>query len=128
MMRELTLANRTISAADPVLVIAEIGVNHDGCLERALELVEAARLAGADAVKVQLFTADALMSAHCSFAGYQAARCEEPSAREMLRRYELSADEVRTVVGAIEDARLIPIATPFSISDVETIESLGLPA
>src|SRR3954464_15725580 len=92
----LTVANRPISPAHPTLVIAEIGVNHDGSLARALELVDHARRAGADAVKLQIFRAQTLMHASTSFAGYQADRCVEATPTDMLRRYELSQAELES--------------------------------
>src|SRR5688572_15792305 len=77
-----------VSECAPVLVVAEIGVNHDGEVSRALELVGAAQAAGADAVKLQIFRADALMSESSALAGYQAERCGDTSPVEMLRQYE----------------------------------------
>jgi sialic acid synthase SpsE len=127
-MARIRIDDREIGPTAPVFVIAEIGVNHDGRVDRALDLVEAARSAGADAVKLQVFRADALMSAASAFAGYQAERCAERSPLEMLRRYELSAGDVQTVVKSIRDAGMVPLATPFSLSDVDVIERLDLPA
>src|SRR5438874_287601 len=63
-----TISARRISPADPTLVIAEIGVNHDGSLSRALELVDHAHRAQADAVKLQIFRAKTLMHASTAFA------------------------------------------------------------
>ena len=127
-MNTLTINSRPISPTSPVLVIAEIGVNHDGRLDRALDLVQAAKSAGADAVKLQLFTADALMSPSCAFAQYQSDRCTEASPQEMLRRYELPPDDITRLVQAIRDANLLPLATPFSLPDLTAIQSLNLPA
>jgi sialic acid synthase SpsE len=127
-MPSLTLFGRTVSASDPTLVIAEIGVNHDGSLERALELVEHAYRARADAVKLQIFRARTLMHASTSFATYQLERCAEASAAEMLEHYELSPEALETVVEAIRDKGMVPIATPFSIDDLALIEELRLPA
>lgn len=124
----LTIFSRRISPLDPVLVIAEIGVNHDGQLARALELVDAARAAGADAVKLQLFRADALMHRSSAFASYQLERCAEASPAEMLRRYELSQDQVEAVVDRVWERQMVPIATPFSPADLSLIEHLRLPA
>jgi sialic acid synthase SpsE len=127
-MSELTLAGRKISPSHKTLIIAEIGVNHDGSIDRALELVHLAANAGADAVKLQIFRADSLMHPSCAFAAYQRDRVSESNPIEMLRRYELSDPAIETIVSAIRAAGLIPIATPFSPSDVDIIEQLDLPA
>jgi sialic acid synthase SpsE len=112
----------------PVLVIAEIGVNHDGSLKRALDLVDIAAACGADAVKLQLFRADTLMHASSQFAGYQHERVTDADPTAMLRRFELGAADVREVVAAIRRRGLLPIATPFSPADVDVIAKVKLPA
>jgi sialic acid synthase SpsE len=127
-MANLTIDGRGISVGGPTFVIAEIGVNHDGSVGRALELVEHARRAGADAVKLQIFRARTLMHASSAFARYQVERCVEATPAEMLRRYEMGADDVRRVVSAIRKAGMVPVATPFSLEDVELVRDLDLPA
>ena len=57
----LSIGGRAVGAGHAPFVIAEIGVNHDGDLARACELVHAARRAGADAAKFQMFDAAMLM-------------------------------------------------------------------
>jgi sialic acid synthase SpsE len=127
-MKELKIDGRMIGPGRPTFVIAEIGVNHDGSVKRALELVRIAANCGADAVKLQLFRAGMLMHASGTLAGYQKGSAAAENPMEMLRRYELASDDLRKIVQAIRDAKLVPLATPFSPSDVESVERLRLPA
>jgi len=67
----ITIGERVIGSGKPVLIIAEAGVNHNGSLEMAKRLVDAAEKAGADAVKFQTFKADKVVSPHAPKAAYQ---------------------------------------------------------
>jgi len=127
-MKHIRMADRLIGAGQPVLIVAEIGVNHDGSLARALQLVHEAKLAGADAVKFQVFTADRLMHRESQFASYQADRVSAESPVAMLRKYELCPLDVTALVGAIRACGMIPLATPFSLPDLQYIATLELPA
>lgn len=127
-MKPIHIHRRKIGPGRSTFVIAEIGVNHDGSLVRALELVRVARDCGADAVKLQIFSARSLMHASSSFATYQKDRCADADPSAMLRKYELREDALREVVGAIRNLGMVPLATPFSPADVDTVESLDLPA
>ena len=110
------------------IVIAEIGVNHDGQLQRALQLVEVAAACGADAVKLQIFQAANLMHASGGFAEYQKEGCTEDDPSAMLRKYELSHQDIFKIVQEIRHRGMMPIATPFSLPDVKVIAELDLPA
>jgi N,N'-diacetyllegionaminate synthase len=127
-MSDITVGGRKIGPNHQTLVIAEIGVNHDGSTDRAIELVHHAAAAGADAVKLQIFRADVLMHPSSSFAAYQEERVDAPNPIEMLRRYELDDSAIQQIIAEIRAIGLIPIATPFSPGDVAIIERLDLPA
>lgn len=127
-MGSITIADRKIASGYPTFVIAEIGVNHDGSLKRALELIEYASDGGADAVKLQVFRASSLLHASSKFAEYQKGRVEASEPQEMLRRYELYPDELEQIAKAVRGQGMIPLATPFSPGDLTTISRLDLPA
>jgi N,N'-diacetyllegionaminate synthase len=104
-------------------IIAEIGVNHDGQVGRALALTEAAAEAGADAVKLQYFRADLLLSKAAKLAAYQRDAGEtDPAA--MLARLELELAEMALVVERAHELGLHAIVTVFSVDLVA--EALGL--
>jgi sialic acid synthase SpsE len=130
-MMQIQIDQHVIGPGRPTFVIAEVGVNHDGSAQRAIELARIAKNCGADAVKLQVFRASLLMNASSTFAEYQRERGvgiggESPA--DMLRRYELSGEGVRKVVHAIRELKMVPIATPFSPADMDTIAGLRLPA
>jgi N,N'-diacetyllegionaminate synthase len=123
----LRIDGRLIGPGQRTLVIAEIGVNHDGCVQRAIELVHHAAAAGADAVKLQIFRAQSLMHSSSKFAQYQKQRVSASDPAAMLRKYELAGDDLKKVIDAIREVNLTPLATPFSPDDVKVIEDLNLP-
>ena len=102
---------------------AEIGVNHDGDVERALELTDAAADANADAIKLQFFETDRLMSKAAKLAAYQK-NAGETDPIEMLRRLELNIDEMARVVERAHSRNIHAIVTVFSTELVEIAETL----
>ena len=118
----MRIGQTTIAAGKPY-IIAEIGVNHDGDPARAVALTRLAAQAGADAIKLQLFEASRLMSAASRLAVYQAAAGEhDPLA--MLRRLELSIDDMRPCVDAAHALGMHAIVSVFSVELVEVAERL----
>lgn len=110
----MKIAGRTIGLGAAPYVIAEIGVNHDGLVERAVQLVDAAADAGADAVKLQMFKAEMLMSRASRLAAYQAGAGEsDPLA--MLKRLELPEPGFAAVVNRARERGVHAIVTVFSV-------------
>ena len=100
--------------SDHVTVIAEAGVNHNGALETALGLVEAAAQAGADIVKFQTFKAEALAAARAPKAAYQARETgSEQTQLEMLRALELPQAHHHELARACESAGIEFLSTAF---------------
>ncbi|WP_428389393.1 N-acetylneuraminate synthase family protein [Mucisphaera sp.] len=109
-----------------VCVIAEIGVNHDGSLERAQTLIESAKGAGCDAVKFQYFRPERLLSKQAELAAYQQGSAK--SAEDLLGKLTLSLKELKTLREAAREAGLGLVVTPFSLEDVEELADLELDA
>lgn len=110
-------------------VIAEAGVNHDGLLQRALALVDAAAAAGADAVKFQTFDADKIVTSSAPKAPYQLARTDPTeSQREMLRRYQLDDDAYRQLLQRCSEKEIEFLSTPFDLESIERLNRLGVRA
>lgn len=119
----MKIRDREIGAARPY-IIAELGVNHDGDPARALKLTGLAAAAGADAVKFQLFRADMLMSGASKLAAYQEAAGERDPL-SMLRRLELSIDEMAPCVELARELGVDAIVSVFSVELVAEAERLA---
>src|SRR5437899_9210561 len=104
----LCIDGRSIGPGRRTFVIAELGVNHDASVRRAVELVSIAAACGADAVKLQLFRTDRLLHPSATLADYQRGRTDAPDPIAMLRRYELSDDETAEVVAAARELNVVP--------------------
>lgn len=113
--------------AGPCLIIAEAGVNHNGDIELAHRLVDAAADAGADAVKFQTFKAERLVTAEAPKADYQTARMGEESQLQMLRRLELSESAHRELVSHCNERNIVFISTPFDEGCADFLAELGVP-
>lgn len=110
-------------------VIAEIGVNHNGSIETARQLIDAAKQAGANAVKFQIFSAEALAAADAQTCNYQQQNTNTiESQRDMLRGLELSRDAFLELRDHARAAGIDFIATPFGIAELEFLVSQLDPA
>lgn len=119
------IGNRTISSEGPCFVIAEAGVNHNGDLHLAHQLIDAAYTAGADAVKFQTFTAENLVTKSATMAAYQQANTGyNKSQYEMLKSLELGQEDFLKLKTYTERKGLVFISTPFDDQAFELLESI----
>ena len=107
------------------LVIAEIGVNHDGELNKALQLVDAAARAGADVVKFQTFRAASLASHSAPKADYQRT-VPGKNQRDLLRSLELSEEDHERLLLHCASQKVEFLSTGFDQASVDFLVSLGI--
>ncbi len=112
--------------SDRVFLIAEAGVNHNGQLDLALRLVDAARAAGADAVKFQTFRAEDLALPGTATAAYQQGATGETDQFAMLRKLELNAEQHQSIAAHCKQVGIEFMSTPFSEAAVDLLVSLGV--
>ncbi len=111
---------------DRVLVIAEAGVNHNGDIQLAKQLIDVASEAGADIVKFQTFSASRLVTRTAKKADYQIQTTgAEESQYEMLSRLELSEDMHRELIAHCATRSIGFFSTGFDIESVDLLVSLG---
>jgi N-acetylneuraminate synthase/N,N'-diacetyllegionaminate synthase len=123
----IRIDKRSIGPTNPCFVIAEAGVNHNGDLEMARQLVEVAAQAGADAVKFQTFHADELASANAPKAAYQkCAGSADESQRDMLRRLELSPRDHMELMALCKTRGILFLSSPFDDSSADMLCQMGL--
>lgn len=127
MAAALRIGSRLVGEAHPTFVIAEIGINHNGSEERALQLVEEAKLAGADAVKLQkrdlrsLYVPDVLerLIQHERHFQYMI---------PILKRVELREEAYERIARRCRELKIEFLCTAFDPPSLEFIHSLGVQA
>lgn len=110
-----------------VTIIAEAGVNHNGSLKRAFEMVEAAKDCGVDFIKFQTFRASNLVTKNAPLAQYQKESVKDNTQDEMLRSLELSFDDFKKLKDYCDKINLGFLSTPFDLESLDFLESLNVP-
>ena len=109
------------------LIIAEAGVNHNGDIELAKQLIDVAADAGADCVKFQTFSADRLVTKSADKAEYQRQSSDSSESQyEMLKRLELSVEMHLELIEHCEHKSIKFLSTGFDIQSVDLLIGLGL--
>lgn len=129
MQKRITIGEKFISNDDPVFIIAEVGVNHNGDIEIAKQLIDVAHEAGVDAVKFQTFTAELLVTPTADQADYQQRNIgKEETQYNMLKRLELPRKWYPLLQRYCDGKGIIFISSPFSEEDADFLESINVPA
>lgn len=102
----------SVDLDERVLVVAEVGNNHEGDLDLAKQLVRLAADAGADAIKFQTIVPEKLVAPH------------ETERLEQLRRFQLSKDDFRALRAAADDAGIVFLSTPFDLGSLRFLDEL----
>jgi N-acetylneuraminate synthase len=123
-MSDFEIAGRRIGDDYPPFVIAEVGINHEGSLAKALELVDAAAVAGADCVKFQCHITEAEMIPTDMKPG----QISDERLWDIIKRCELTADEEARVQAHCAEKGILYLSTPFSREASDRLESMGVPA
>lgn len=110
-----------------VFIIAEAGVNHNGSIELAKKLIDAAVDAGADAVKFQTFKAEKLVSKNAQKADYQKQTTDSNESQfDMLKKLELDLATHHEFIAYCNEKKIMFLSTPFDHDSIELLHDLGL--
>jgi sialic acid synthase len=127
-MRQLQIANRVISDATPAFVIAEIGGNHGGSVETAVQMIRIAAACGADACKFQCRDNQTLYSDTLLNAAYENENSYGRTYGEHRKALELSDPALDTCCFEAERSSVLCFSTAFDEPSVDRIVKLGMPA
>ena len=110
-----------------VFIIAEAGVNHNGSIKLAKELIDVAVESGADAVKFQTFKAESLVSKTAQKADYQKQTTDASESQfDMLKKLELDVDTHKELIAYCQEKDIMFLSTPFDHDSIDMLNDLGL--
>lgn len=125
----ITIGGHHITRGGAPYCIAEVGINHNGSLDRAIEMVDVAKSSGVDAVKFQTFSADQLCGDPQQMFTYQSQgkTITEPML-DMFRRNEMSRSDWDRIKDYCVSAGITFFSTPQNVSDLELLSEVGVDA
>jgi N,N'-diacetyllegionaminate synthase len=125
----IDVAGRKIGPGQLCFIIAEAGVNHNGDLEMARQMVEVAAQAGADAIKFQTFKAKRLVTRQAPKARYQQQTTGTTETQyDMLHRLELSAGAHQELIDCCKQKNILFMSTPFDEESADFLANLDIVA
>jgi N-acetylneuraminate synthase len=127
-MKAIEISGQLVGLGHPCFIIAEAGVNHNGSLEMARQLVDVAVRAGADAIKFQTFKAEKVISSQAPKAEYQLQTTDMGESQlDMVKRLELSYDAFRELYTYCQEKGILFMSTPFDEESVDFLLDLDAP-
>ncbi len=129
-MKPIFIQNKKVNYGLKPFVIAEAGVNHNGSLDLALKLVDAAAFAGADAIKFQTFRAEQVVTVSGKMADYQKRNLgKEESQMKMLKKLELKEKHYPALIQRAKERNIIFLSTPHGgFESADFLQKLKIPA
>lgn len=128
-MKRVKINARLVGEGKPCFIIAEAGVNHNGEIKLAKELIDVAKEARADAVKFQAFRAEELATETIAKESYQKVLTgSEETQFEMLKRLEFSKRALAELKAYSEEKGIIFLATPYDEKSADLLDEMGVPA
>jgi len=123
------IAERLIGDEEPCFIIAEAGVNHNGDINIAKRLIDAAKYAGADAVKFQTFKTEAFITRYAEKANYQKETTNSTESQfDMIKKLELSGDDFKELFYYAQNKGILFLSSPFDKDSVDLLNELGISA
>lgn len=112
---------------DRTFIIAEAGVNHNGKIENAIKLIDAAAEAGADAVKFQTFKAQNIVCRNAKKAEYQKQTTDaDENQYMMLKKLELTEQMHEQLLQHCKEKGILFLSTPFDLDSIDYLDRLGI--
>lgn len=123
----IKIGNKFIGDNQKVYVVAEIGINHNGDMKLAKEMISAAKLSGADAVKFQnYFVEDFIIDRSIKYTYKSRGENITESQFDMFKRYELSFEQLKELKSFSDDIKIDFFSTPTSKMGIEHLKKLGV--
>ncbi len=129
MKKILNIGDRRVGDGEPVFIIAEAGVNHNGDMNLAKKLIDAAIDAGADAVKFQSYKTEKIITPSAPAAEYHIrASDRDESWFQLLKRLELAEDDHQNILSYCQKGGIIFLSTPYDEESADFLNSINMPA
>lgn len=127
--QDIKIGLKSIGRSHPCFIIAEAGVNHNGDLSRAKEMIDVAANCGVDAIKFQSFITKELILSNVEMAEYQKANLSQDGSQfEMLKKLEVSAEKMLELKNYADSRNITFLTTPFDQISLDALDICDLDA